>query len=85
MESKLEQLAIQEFQTDEERTDQDEEKLCKSIVEGLARRNCEKHAMLAEIEEEEQHVVCIDDVTRKELPWHEVRIARQQELAYVSV
>ena len=32
-----------------------------------------KHAILAEIGEEEQHVICIDDVTGKELLWHEVR------------
>ena len=30
------------------RKDQDEDKLCKSIIKGLARRNREKHAILAE-------------------------------------
>ena len=57
--------------TDEERKDQEEEKLCKSITKGLPRRNHEKHAMLAEIEAEEQHVICIDDITGQELPWQE--------------
>ena len=37
-------------------------------MKGFARRNCEKHAMLADIEEEEEDVICIDDVTGKELP-----------------
>ena len=46
-------------------------------MKGLARRNCEKHPILAEIEEEEQDV--------KALPWHAVRKARDQELStYVT-
>ena len=49
--------------TDEERKEQDREKLCKSIVKGLARRNREKHAILAEVGEEDQRVMCIEDVT----------------------
>ena len=41
---------------------------------GLARRNRERHAMLADAEEEqEQDVMCFDDITSKELPWHAVR------------
>ena len=64
-----------------ERKDQDEEELCKSIIKGLARLSREKHAMLAEIEEE-QPVIRIDDVNGKELPWHEVR---KQELKYVRI
>ena len=51
-----------------------------SIIEGLARRNRETHAMLAEVGEEDQRVLCIDSVTIRELPWHEVRHAREQEL-----
>ena len=39
--------------------------------------------MEEEEEEEEKHVMCIDDVTGNELPWHEVRKAREQELKYV--
>ena len=39
--------------TDEEKKDQDEEKVCKSSIKGLARRNREKHAILAEVGEEE--------------------------------
>ena len=60
-----------------------EEKMCKSIIKGLARRIREEHAILAEIEEEQQHVICIDDVTSGELPWHGVRKGREQELKYV--
>ena len=29
------------------------------------------------------NVICIDDVTREELPWHGVRKGREQELKYV--
>ena len=43
----------------------------------------EKHAVLAEMEEEEQDVICIDDVIGKELPWHAVRKARERELKYL--
>ena len=45
-----------------------EEKLCTSIIKGIARRNRGKHVILAEMEEEEQDVICIDDVIGKELP-----------------
>ena len=57
-----------------------EDKLCKSIMKGLARRNQKKHTMLANAEEEqerEQNAVCFDDVTGKELPWRAVRKARE--------
>ena len=86
-------------QTDEERKDQNEDKLCKSIIKGLARRNREKYAILAEEgekkeEEEEEEkekkkeegegdVMCIDDVIGKELLWHGVRKAREQEWKYL--
>ena len=63
---------------------QNEEKLCKWIKKGITRRNREKHAVLAEMEEEEQDVICIDDVIGKELPWHAVRKAREQELKYLG-
>ena len=40
--------------------------------------------MLADVEEEEeQDVICFDDITGKELPWHAVRKARELELKYV--
>ena len=39
--------------------------------------------MLAEMEEENQDVVCIDDVAGEELPWHAVRKAREQDLKYL--
>ena len=57
--------------------------MCKSIMEGLIRRKRVKHAILPEVGEEDQRVLRIDDVTGKELPWHEVRRARGQELKYL--
>ena len=65
---------------DEEMRSQSEERLCKSIIKGLARRHREKHAMLAEVE---QDVIRFDDITGKELPWHAVRKARELELKYL--
>ena len=35
------------FKTDEERKDRDEEKLCKSIIRGVGKKNRERHAILA--------------------------------------
>ena len=69
---------------DDEMQCRSEVKLRKSILKGLARRNREKHAMLADVEERrEQDVICIDDITGKELPWHTVRKARELELKYL--
>ena len=63
---------------------QSKERLCKSIMKGLARRNRERHAMLADVEEEqEQDVICFDDITGKELPWHAVRKESELELKYL--
>ena len=63
---------------------QSEERLCRSIRKGLARRNHERHTMLADVEEkQEQDVICFDDITGKELPWHAVRTARELELKYL--
>ena len=54
---------------DEEMRSQSEERLCKSIIKGFARRNRERHAMLADVEEEqEQDVKCFDDITGKDMP-----------------
>ena len=39
---------------DEETCRRSEEKLCRAIMKGLARRNCEKHAMLADMEETQE-------------------------------
>ena len=40
--------------------------------------------MLADVgEEQEQDVICFDDITGKELPWHAVRKARELELEYL--
>ena len=72
--------------TDEETCRRSEEKMGRSIMKGLTRRNCEKHAMLADMEEtqgKEQDIVCFDDVTSKELPWSAVRKARELELKYL--
>ena len=52
MESKLEKLEkLENYIVDEEMRSQSEERLCKSIVKGFARRNREKHATLAGVEE----------------------------------
>ena len=70
--------------SDEGMLSQSEERLCRSIITGLARRNHERHTMLADVEEEqEQDVICFDDITGKELPWHAVRKARELELKYL--
>ena len=34
-------------------------------------------------QEQEQNVICFDDITGKELPWHAVRKARELELKYL--
>ena len=68
----------------EEMRCQSEEKLCKSIMKGFAKRSREEPAMLADVKEgKEQNVICFDDITGKELPWHAVRKAREQELKYL--
>ena len=62
------------------------EKLCKSIIKCLARRNRERHAMLTDVEDEQKQDVIFfffDDITSKELPWHAVRKARELELKYL--
>ena len=41
-----------------------EEQLCKSIMKGLARRNPERQVMLAEMEEENRDVVCVDPLEK---------------------
>ena len=41
--------------------------------------------ILAEVEQEEQHVIRIDDVTGEELQCHEVRKAREQESTHLRV
>ena len=67
----------------EETRSQSEERLCKSIIRGLVKRNHEKHTMMADVEEEqEQGVICFDDITGKELPWHAVHKPRELELKY---
>ena len=72
---------LENRKVDEEMWCQSEVKLRKSIKKSLARRNREGHAMLADVEEEqEQDVICFDDITGKELPWHAVRKARELEL-----
>ena len=75
---------LENCKSDKEMLSQSEEKLCRLIIKGLARRNHERHTILADVEEEqEQDVICFDDITGKELPWHEVRKARKLELKYL--
>ena len=75
---------LENCKIDEEMWSQSKERLCKSIMKGLARRNRERHAMLVDVEEEqEQDVICFDDITGKELPWHAVRKVRELELKYL--
>ena len=74
-------VKLENCQNDEEILSQSEERLCRSIIKGLARRNNERHTVLADVEEEqeqeqEQNVICFDDISGKELPWHAVRKAR---------
>ena len=79
---KLENCKI--AKSDEGMLSQSEERLCRSIIKGLARRNHERHTMLADVEEEqEQYVICFDDITGKELPWHAVHEARELELKHL--
>ena len=49
----------------------------------LASHGTTRHATLAAVEQEDQLVLCIDDVTGKELAWSEVRQAREQELTHL--
>ena len=75
---------LENCKSDEGMLSQSEERLCRSIMKFLARRNHERHTMLADVEEEqEQDVICFDDITGKELPWHAVRKARELELKYL--
>ena len=49
-------------------------------MRGLVKRNHEKQTMVADVgEEQEQDVICFDDITGKE---HAVREARELELKY---
>ena len=50
--------------TDEERREQEEEKLCKQIIKGLARRNRQELAMLSEIKKNTIVAKIITDLTR---------------------
>ena len=55
MDSKLEKLQkLENCRTDEEMWSQSEERLCKSIINCLARRTRERHATLADVEEEQE-------------------------------
>ena len=74
MDQKLEKLENWKMAKLTQRCEQSAERLCKSIIKGLARRSRERHAMLADEEEEQkQDVICFDQITGKELPWHAVR------------
>ena len=74
MESKEEKLGkLENCISDEGMLSQSEDRLCRSIIKGLARRNHERRTLLADVEEE----------SGKELPWHAVRKARKMELQYL--
>ena len=60
-----------------------EGRFCKSIMKGVSRRKRQRHAMFAEMEEENQDVVCVDNITGKDLPWHALRKARAPELKFL--
>ena len=77
---KMEHTHVSPRPLDEEMWSQSEERLFKSIIKGLARRNRERHATLADVEEDqEQDVMCFEDITSK----HAVRKARELELKYL--
>ena len=74
------------FKFDEERKDQDEEKLCKSIITSRS-SNASQDAIVRNTRywqrlKKKTTIVrdTIDDITDKELPRHEVRQTREQEL-----
>ena len=79
---------LENSQNDEEGRDQDEGKNVQVIQKRASQdASVKKHMMLAEIEEgeeEQQRVIYIDDVTGQELPLHEVRKAREQQLKYFT-
>ena len=75
---------LENCENDEETMSRSEERLCKSIIRGLVKRNHDKHTRVADVRErQEQDLICFDDITGKELPWHEVREARELELKYL--
>ena len=75
---------FEDFENDDETMSHSDERLCKSIIRGLVKRNHEKHTMLADVgEKQEQDVTCFDDITSKELPWHAVRETPKLELKYL--
>ena len=84
MEFKLEELEKTEhLRNDEEKHDQDDENCASQSQKASQGRYREQHAILSNVGQEDRHVLWIDDVTGKELPWHEVRQAREQELKYL--
>ena len=75
---------LENYENVDETMSQSEEGVCKSIMRGFVKRNHEKHTMLADVgEEQEQDVICLEDITGKELAWHAVREARELELKYL--
>ena len=55
------------------------------MINGVARhhRERERHALLATGDGENQRVQFVDDITGKDLPWSEVRQAREHELKHL--
>ena len=51
---------FENYENDDEMMSQSEERLCKSIIRGLVKRNHEKHTMLADVgQEQDQYVICL--------------------------
>ena len=63
--------------------EEEEDGLCKWMINGVARHHRERHALLATGEGENQRVQFVDDITGKELPLSEVRQAREHELKHL--
>ena len=54
---------LENYENVDETMSQSEERVCKSVIRGLVKRNHEKHTMLADVgEQQEQDVICFDDI-----------------------
>ena len=65
------------------RPHEEEEGLCKLMINGVARHHRERDALLATGDGENLRVQFVDDITGKELPWSEVRQVREHELKHL--
>ena len=79
MESKIGKVGkLENYKTFEEMRSQSKERLCKSIIQALARRNREKQLIVTEVEEETQDVICIE-VTPVDTKWVDTDTAFEGE------